>query len=137
MSLMFGINSLRGKKVMIVEDEAILALDLMMTVEETGATVAGPVHRLDVAMKAESLDELDAAILDVDVAGEEVFPFADRLRAAGVPMVFHTGRSDIGRLIGYDRAVVCRKPCLAGDLVEALRCLVRTLDVSESVERPS
>ncbi|MBM9594441.1 response regulator [Roseitranquillus sediminis] len=110
---------------MIVEDEAILALDLAMTVEAAGAIVAGPLHRLDIAMRAEALHELDAAILDVDIQGAEVFPFADRLNEAGVPIVFHTGRTDVQRFAETYHATICRKPCVSDRLIDVLESVVQ------------
>ena len=82
--------------IMVVEDEALIALDLAMSLEEMGAEVLGPYGRVAAAMAA--CGSVDAAILDVDLCGETVFPLADRLRASGTPMLFHTARADTAAL---------------------------------------
>ena len=115
------IAPLQGTRVLIVEDEPIVALDLAMTVEDEGAFVEGPICRLEQAMECGGLNRLDAAIVDVDIAGREVFPLADRLKASGVPIVFHTGRADLTRLrTRYPRAQILRKPSAAKEVAAAL-----------------
>ncbi|WP_207103034.1 response regulator [Paracoccus shandongensis] len=82
----------QGRRVLVVEDEYIIAEDLREELEREGALVLGPV-----ASVAAALDLLqggprpDTAILDINLRGERVFPVADRLRAMGVPFVFATG----------------------------------------------
>jgi len=100
-------------KILVVEDEALIALDLSMILEERGADVHGPCGTVEDAVDA--VDEtLDAAILDVDLHGRSVFPVADRLQEIGIPFVFHTGRYDVGTLNArYGDVVVLSKP--AGD----------------------
>ena len=112
---------LHGSRVLIVEDEPIVALDLAMTVEDEGARVEGPICRLEQAMERDGLSRLDAAIVDVDIAGREVFPLADRLTASGVPVVFHTARADLASLQArYPRAQIVRKPSAANEVAAAL-----------------
>lgn len=102
---------LDGKRIMVVEDEALLALDLAMTMEELGAAVVGPCYRLASALDLAAKSTFDAAILDVDLNGEAVFPLARMLEARGVPFVFHTGRADPTTLLNdFSNAQVCTKP---------------------------
>ena len=111
-------RSLRGKRILVVDDEALVALDLQATLEDGGAMVVGPFHGLRGAMRAAASDEpLDAAILDVDLGDDSVFPLADRLIDGGVPFVFHTGRSDLDRLHHrYGDVVVLLKPSRPEDV---------------------
>ena len=68
---------------------------------------------------ARSESGLDAALLDVNLAGQPVFPVADALREKGVPAIFSTGYGDAG-LRDVDRgAPVLQKPFRAGDLARA------------------
>jgi CheY-like chemotaxis protein len=100
-------------KILIVEDEALVALDLSMILEERGAAVAGAYGTVEEACDAVT-EGLDAAILDVDLHGRLVFPVADRLREMGTPFVFHTGRYDLETLRErYGDVTVLSKP--AGD----------------------
>ena len=136
MSLMFNTHSLFGKTVMVVEDEAILALDLSLTIEDAGARVVGPIHRLEHALQRRTLQDLDAAVLDVDVNGQEVFPLADRLTAAGIPFVFHTGRRETDVLSkSYGQIRVLRKPCLSDQIVETLDRLVEEREHEKAAAR--
>ena len=103
--------------ILVVEDEAILAIDLSLTLEDEGATVSGPFMNLQDAMAAE--ESVDAAVLDVDLRGMSVFPIADRLARDGKPFVFHTGRADLGELRArYGTSVpIIAKPSRPHDLV--------------------
>ena len=102
---------LQGKTIMVVEDEALLALDLAITMEDLGAEVVGPCYRLRAALELAAKRPVDGAVLDVDLNGETVFPLARLLDEAGVPFVFHTGRADPQNLlIDFQRARVCAKP---------------------------
>lgn len=116
-----SIPPLHGAYILVVEDEAILALDLTFIIESVGGCVAGPMNRLEQAMRYEDIQRLDAAIIDVDIAGTEVFPLADRLDEANVPIVFHTGRMDVAALKArYPQARVVRKPSAETQLLGAL-----------------
>lgn len=113
---------LLGRRVLIVEDEAMLACDLEWSLVEAGAEVLGPALTLAEAQAlVEREQAIDAAILDVDLAGRTVFPVARRLAAAGVPFVFHTGHADRGGLLAeFPAAQVMLKPQLAQRLIAAL-----------------
>lgn len=102
---------LEGKKILVVEDEVILALDLSFALEDMGAAVVGPCHRLSRALEIAEKEQIDGAILDIDLAGEAVFPLADSLRRRQVPFVFHTGRHNPAELAHlYGGVAVCPKP---------------------------
>ena len=106
--------------VLVVEDEALLAVDLSLTLEDEGAIVSGPCMTLDAALNHSDL--VDAAVLDVDLRGQPVFPVADRLARDGKPFVFHTGRADLAELRDrYGEAVpIVTKPSSPAALVQTL-----------------
>ncbi len=106
--------------IMVVEDEALIALDLAMSLEELGATVIGPFGSVAGALRA--CDRADAAILDVDVGCEAIFPVADRLRASATPILFHTARSDTSGLRDrYGPGVpILPKPARMAHIAQAL-----------------
>ena len=115
---------LDGKRIMVVEDEALLALDLSLTLEDEGATVAGPYHQLERAMKGDT-GPVDAAILDVDLAGVPVFPLADELHAKGIPIVFHTGRANLEELrTRYGAARIVTKPSLPEEVTRTVEAVI-------------
>lgn len=118
---------LLGLDILIVEDEAMLALDLSFAMEDAGAQVVGPVHSLDNALilVARENFKANAAILDVDLAGRDVYPVAEKLAAMGIPFLFHTGHGDRKHLTSmFPGSVVCMKPTLHDELIDQLRALV-------------
>ena len=114
-------SSLHGRRVLVVEDEAMIAMLVEDMLDELGCAVVGPAHALDAAMAlANTETRIDAALLDVNLAGESVFPVADALWAKGVPAVFSTGYGDSSLRGRYRDAPVLQKPFRAGDLERAL-----------------
>ena len=85
-------SRIAGKRVLLVEDEALIAFALEDMLLVLGAEVVGPAHRLDEAVALALTSELDAAILDVNLrAGEQSWPIADRLAGKGIPFILATG----------------------------------------------
>ena len=77
---------LAGRRILIVEDEVIVAFNMECEVVDAGGTVVGPAHTVAEALSL--IDQgIDAAILDINIAGELVWPVAERLAAAGIPML--------------------------------------------------
>jgi len=107
--------------VLVVEDEFIVALDLSETVRDLGFKVDGPYADVENAFVAIDRTLPDFAILDVNTADGEVYPLADALSEAGVPLIFHSGHvtpKDISAR--YPTAQACSKPCPPGELIEML-----------------
>ena len=85
-------RTLGGCRILVVEDEFMLADELHMVLEAAGALVLGPVGSVEEALRCIAMaSTIDGAILDVNLDGELVFPVADHLAARGVPFVFLTG----------------------------------------------
>ena len=80
-----------GNRIMVVEDEALVAMALRDTLDELGYVVIGPYSRIVDAMSALRSNHIDAAVLDVNLGGELVYPLADVLAAERIPFVFITG----------------------------------------------
>jgi CheY-like chemotaxis protein len=80
-----------GLRVLLVEDENLVALLLEDMLAELGHTVVGPVARLDKALETAQREAFDVAILDVNINGEEAYPIAEVLASRGIPFVFSTG----------------------------------------------
>jgi len=83
--------SISGNRVLIVEDEALVAMVVTESLTTLGCSVVGPFSRCSDAIAAIEIDEIDAAILDVNLDGEMVYPLADLLSKRGVPYIFVTG----------------------------------------------
>ncbi|RJY07953.1 response regulator [Aurantiacibacter aquimixticola] len=107
--------------VLVVEDEFIIALDLSETVRDLGHRVEGPYANKDHAFIAIDQEMPDVAILDVMTADGEVFPLADALTEAGVPIIFHSGHiTDKDIEERYPNAMAAAKPCPPAKLVEMI-----------------
>ena len=102
---------LAKRRVLLVEDDYFIVSDLARSFEAEGAEVVGPVATVadGLALLAEAPD-LDAAVLDINLQGEMVFPLADALTARGVPFVFATGYDRTMVPPRYAEIVHCEKP---------------------------
>ena len=83
-----------GKRVLVVEDEVLLALTLVDHLAELDWTVVGPYHDLRSALTAAGAEAFDCAILDVNLNGQMVFPLAEQLQCRAIPFVFVTGYAE-------------------------------------------
>jgi len=115
---------LDGLSVLVVEDEAIVSMLLEDMLGDLGAQVrhAGT---LTAALAAIDAEMPKLALLDVNIGGEKIFPVADRLDAAGVPIVFTTGYGRKGLEPRWERHAVLQKPFDEAGLTAALRQVLR------------
>jgi len=114
-------------RVLIMEDEFIVGLDLSDMTEELGFRVEGPFATISEGTRALEHFRPDAAILDVQLADGEVFPLADMLVRLGVPIIFHSGHADIASLLArYPEARSASKPCAAELIASYLLQLTST-----------
>jgi PAS domain S-box-containing protein len=126
----FGTASLAGRRVLLVEDEPLVAMDAETTLRALGCEVAGPASTLPEALRLAEAEapRLDAAVLDVNLGGQAAFPVADLLVRRGVPVVFATGYSELpGGWTGdggQGRTALLRKPVDGAALAAALQRLV-------------
>ncbi len=81
-------------RILVVEDDFLLALRLETLLGDAGYDVVGPAARLDQALTLIENEPVDAAILDVNLNGTLVFPLADALARQGAPFLFLTAYSD-------------------------------------------
>ena len=90
-------DGLTGRRILVVEDESLVAMLLETILEDMGAIPVGAISTVDEALEVVAADPLlDAALLDVNVAGREVFPVAEALKARDIPFVFSTGYGEGG-----------------------------------------
>jgi DNA-binding response OmpR family regulator len=104
-------------------DELLVAMEIEEALRDLGCEVLGPAATVDEAVRLAEAEagRIDAAILDVNLAGRPSFPVADLLTGHGVPVVFATGYGDLpdGRAVGVS-SVLLRKPLKRGELEAAL-----------------
>ena len=99
-------------RILVAEDEFIVAFDLCDTVEEAGYEVEGPHSEISTAMLAVQKSRPDLAILDVELEDGEAFPLAEALMAENVPIIFHSGQFSTEEMRRrYPMAIACAKPC--------------------------
>ena len=112
---------LSGRRVLVVEDESLVAMLLEAILEDMGCTPVGPVASVEEGLAmARDEDSLDAALLDVNVAGQQVFPIAEALKARGVPFVFSTGYGEGGLTEAWRGHPTVQKPFTENAIREAL-----------------
>ena len=112
--------------VMLAEDEALIALDMVDGLRERGIDVVGPCMSLaDCIDCIDGPQTIDAAILDVDLAGQDVFPAAMLLKARGIPFVFHSGHCNAASLPeGLADVQLYQKPAGMDYIAEGLRATI-------------
>lgn len=84
-------TGLEGLRILIAEDNLFAAMELEETLRALGCQPVGPVGRLEQAMSIVLHEDLDGALLDVDLEGERVFAVAEELQRRRVPVVFASG----------------------------------------------
>ncbi len=118
-------NGLANRRILVVEDEVLIAMQIEEILLDLGCVVVGAVGRLDAALELAADQALDAAILDVNILGGLVYPVAERLSARGIPFMLASGYSnwalpeplrDLPRLM---------KPFRRRDLENGVRSLCR------------
>jgi CheY-like chemotaxis protein len=113
-------DDLQGLRVLVVEDEAAISLLLEDMLLDFGCEVVGPAARLAAALDTVERERLDLAILDVNVAGEPIYPVAEALLARSVPFVFSTGYGSAGIKDAFRDRPVLQKPFAQHDLKQKL-----------------
>ena len=105
------VRALQGRRILVVEDEYMMAEDLRCDLEEAGAQVIGPVPSVADALRLLATEmSIDAAILDVNLRGEKAYPVADALRERGIPFVLATGYERWALPDTYKDLPRCDKP---------------------------
>jgi CheY-like chemotaxis protein len=117
-------STLVGARVLVLEDEAILAFALEDMLLDLGCEVIGPALRLSEAFNLLESEQLDAAVLDVNVGGDRSYGVAEDLERRDVPFIFATGYGAEGMELKRTGICVLPKPYRRDDLkAELLRLL--------------
>jgi DNA-binding response OmpR family regulator len=88
------VAKLSGRRVLLVEDELLIAMLLEGALQDQGCTIVGPFSRLADAIGAAQTESLDCALMDINLAGERIFPVAEILRLRSVPFLLLSGYGD-------------------------------------------
>jgi len=117
--------ALEGVRVLIVEDEYLVAVLIEKILESAGCIVIGPIPRLSEALDAARHDNCDAAVLDVNLAGQRIDPVADALSERNVPFMFVTGYGANALPGEYAERPLIHKPFRMADLLSAVSSLMK------------
>jgi CheY-like chemotaxis protein len=118
--------NLGGRRILVIEDESMVAMFIQDTLEDIGCEVASVASRFNEALEKARTLAFDVAILDVNLDGEQTFPIAEALVARGMPFVFATGYSATSLPAALQRAPILQKPFRQSDLERALRAALQT-----------
>jgi CheY-like chemotaxis protein len=111
-------------RVLVVEDEYIIATDICLELAAEGFEVVGPAGTLDHAFAlAATTADLDAAVLDVNIGGHPIFGVADILSSRRIPFVLASGYDQALLPARHRNVPKFEKPLILRDVVDALRCI--------------
>lgn len=111
---------LQGRRILVVEDEALVAMLLEDALGDAGCTILGPTVSVEQSLGLLHDQRPDAAVIDLNLAGESSGPVADALAGMGVPFVVATGYGAEGLPPGHEGVPVLTKPYDPSELIELL-----------------
>jgi len=115
-----GAGELAGRRILVVEDEMFVAMLVEDLLRDLGCEVIGPASNVADALVLAARERPDAAVLDVNLGRERVFPVADSLRRSAIPFVFITGYGRSALTDVYGRHPMIQKPFEPGSFGAAL-----------------
>ncbi len=113
-------RTFKGLRVLVVEDQAPIALQLEDMLAESGCKIVGPASRVEQALKLIEEQTVDAAVLDLNIAGDLVYPVAEALEAKGLPFFFATAFGSSSLSEPYRKRLVLHKPFSRRTFLNAL-----------------
>jgi DNA-binding response OmpR family regulator len=119
-----GAGRLSGARILVVEDEFVIAMQLQSLFEEEGAQVLGPYYNLADALEHAADADISAASLDVNLGRETAAPVAILLAGRKVPFVFYSVQTNDPSLADWRHIPVIQKPAAPSDLIEVIAALV-------------
>jgi two-component SAPR family response regulator len=118
-------DALNGRRILVVEDEMLIAVNIEDALMELGCEIVGPVASLDDALVLAGREILDAAILDVTIRNGTVFPVAEKLLARDIPFVLASGYGDWALPESMRDKPRLTKPYTMTELEKQIRLLCR------------
>ncbi|MDX7950234.1 response regulator [Lichenihabitans sp. Uapishka_5] len=114
-------TDLHGRRILVAEDEYMIAQEIVDALSDVGATILGPVSRLKDAIRLLTMENrIDGALLDVNLSNEAIWPVVDALQARAVPLVLATGYDTSAIPAAYAGLPRCEKPATGQDLARTL-----------------
>ena len=113
-------SSSPGRRVLVVDDEVLVAMLITDMLEDLGHQVVGPAHDLEEGLSLAKTEALDCAILDISLNGRSSMPIAELLRERGVPFMFASGYPPDPNETGYRGVPLLQKPFNLKQVEDAL-----------------
>jgi CheY-like chemotaxis protein len=110
----------QARKVLVVDDEALIAMLIEDMLSDLGCDVVGPAYRLSEALELAKDSDIDCAILDLNLEGKPTFPVAAVLRERNIPFVFASGYAMNDSDPDFSQVRVLQKPFNAADIADAI-----------------
>ena len=108
-------------RILIVDDEVLVAYDLAQPVEDLGGVEIGPAHSLTAGLALVESEQVDFALIDVNLGAERSTPIAEALKRRGVPYVLISGYGRAHLAPELQDAILLMKPCTQADVRDAIR----------------
>jgi two-component SAPR family response regulator len=114
------VTQIGGLRVLVVEDEMLVSLLIEDMLTDHGCCIVGPFDRVGLALEAVGKEQIDCAVLDVNVAGDKIYPVAEALTERQIPFIFLSGYGQNAVPAGRTEWQVCTKPFTSDQLLSAL-----------------
>jgi CheY-like chemotaxis protein len=114
---------LKGRRILVVEDSPVVGPFTADLLGELGCEVVGPAPNMAAARELVEAGEFDAALIDIHIRGERVFPLCEMLEAQGVPFVFTSGYADRNMPEKWEDRPRVQKPYTLDEIDKALSAL--------------
>lgn len=119
-----SMGGLKGKRVLVVEDETLISMLFEDILGDLDCEVVGPALNIRQATDLARTADIDVAVLDVNLAGDPIFPVAEILAERGVPLVFSSGYGSTGLPDKWQDRATLPKPFTSGQVEDVLQKLV-------------
>lgn len=118
--------SIAGKRVFVVEDEMLVAMNLEDMLLDMGAEVVGPAMRLDTALELARTEDFHVAVLDINLHGGRSYPVAAILQERKLPFIFATGYGHVEEAGAFADVLTLAKPYRSSEIADALASALET-----------
>lgn len=122
---------LAGKRVLLVEDEAMVSMMIEDLLAEFGCAVAGTAAKLSEALQLAEAGDFDCAVLDLNLDGKLTYPVADILMRRGLPFMFLTGYGSKALPERYQHISILQKPFYPQEFERRIAAILRPANSSE------
>ncbi len=113
-------RELSNRKVLVVEDEMMIAILIEDMLDELGCTIVGPATNVPRALDLIDTPQVEVAVLDLNLDGQDTYAIADALQRKNLPFIFATGYGAAGLRKEYASRLVLQKPFQISDFESAL-----------------